>query len=124
MSKSVLSAVVFAFLVAAPAFASVQHFYCHSPEEYSAYQVAGVVVDDTHLDQVYVITSGANGEPITTQVGAVTGTVGPYFTSFALLNETLRLPTDLTQRDYKAVPGSLLITDEAFPLACFTNTSL
>jgi hypothetical protein len=124
MKNSKSAALLLAFLTSAPAWATVQHLYCRSPEEYSTYQVSAVVVDDTHLDQVFVITGNPNGEPIVTEIGAVTGSRALNQNRFDLQGSTLRLPSNLTQLDYKKVDGMLQITDEMFPLACFVNTSL
>ena len=124
MKKSGFTALLLALSVSAPAWATVQNLYCHSPEEYPTYQVSAVVVDDAHLDQVVIVTGNTNGEPTFTQIGAVTGTRWLNKNRFDLKGATLRLPANLSQLDYKKVDGMLQITDEMFPLACFVNTSL
>jgi hypothetical protein len=126
MKKSAISAVLLAFLMAAPAFAEPQTLYCHSSENSPMYQVGATVVSATQLNDVLVTVGRTNDVPQQTEVTSVNAIdAGADFTRFKLMGVmTLRLPNSLILQGDKAASATLLISDEAVSLNCETHTGL
>ncbi len=110
-----------ASFAAVPAFADLQHLYCHSVETPPSFQMESVLVDNTHLDQVYFVTSAPNGDPLSTDVGAITGDAVSGGVSFKLGDQSISLPTDLTERKEKPISGTVDLSGKSITVACFIN---